>query len=117
MADGRLLGRRGDSELRGDLVMAPCPCCGTPTPAPERRDPVGTQYTDDETSRRPALVLWNCPGAREIDLDLLCRFGVIVKRSHTCNTTRGTWWNEATEDLRRRSLEADHLRLAMDGWI
>ena len=92
--------------------MPPCACCGTPAPAPERRVPVGTQYLFGA----PKLVLWNCPGAREIDLDLL-RWGVIEKRSFTCGTTRGTDWCVATDDLRRRSLEADHLRLALNGWI
>lgn len=92
--------------------MKPCPCCGSDTPSPGRRIPVGTQYLFGD----PRVILWNCPGARQIDLELLC-FGVIVKRSHTCGTTRGTEWRAATDDLRRRSLEADHLRLAMDGWI
>lgn len=32
-------------------------------------------------------------------------------------TTRGTVWAETTEDLRRRSLEVDLLRLAAKGWI
>lgn len=113
MADGRLLGCRGDPELRGDVLMPPCKCCGTPSPAPERRIPVGTQYLFDA----PKLVLWNCPGAKEIDRELLERWGVIVRKAFTCNTTRGTWWKDATEELRRGSLEADRMRLALDGLI
>ncbi len=92
--------------------MSLCKCCGSPAPVPELRFPVGTQYLFND----PELVLWNCPGAREIDHELL-RFGVIVKRAFTCRTTRGTEWVKATEDLRRRSLEVDRLRLAMNGWI
>ncbi len=92
--------------------MRTCKCCGSPIPAPERIHPLGTQYLD----QRPMLVLWNCPGAKEYDMELL-RFGVIVKRSHTCNTTRGIWWWQATDGLRRRSLEADQMRLALNGWI
>ena len=89
-----------------------CKCCGTPAPTPERRVPVGTQYL----FRDPRVILWNCPGARQYDLELL-RFGVIVKKAFTCGTTRGTVWKEASEDLRHRSLDADRLRLAMQGWI
>ena len=112
MADGRLLVRRGGADVHGDLVNKPCPCCGTPAPAPERRLPVGTQYLFSD----PKLVLWNCPGAREIDRELL-RFGVIARKAFTCGTTRGTEWGKATEELRHRSLEADRMRLALDGWI
>ncbi len=95
--------------------MTPCFCCGSPKPAPEWRIPIGTQYIDGGY-RRPGLIMWNCPGAKEIDLELL-RFGVIARMAWTCGTTRGTWWEEATQDLRHRSLEADRLRLAMDGLI
>jgi len=74
--------------------------------------PVGTQYLFHE----PRVVLWNCSGAREIDRELL-RFGVIVRKAFTCGTTRGTEWMKATDDLRRRSLEADRMQLALNGWI
>lgn len=92
--------------------MTRCLCCDEPTPAPELRIPVGTQYLFND----PRLVLWNCPGAREIDHELL-RWGVIVKKAFTCGTTRGTEWDKTTQDLRHRSFEADRLRLAMDGLI
>jgi hypothetical protein len=102
-----------------------CACCGSTAPDPERRIPVGTQYVQKRIPGTvtvfglcdvPALVLWNCPGAREIDQELL-RYGVIVRKAFTCGTTRGTEWGKTTEDLRYRSLEADRMRLALNGWI
>lgn len=89
-----------------------CKCCGSLPPPPELRVPVGTQFLFND----PKLVLWNCPGAREIDRELL-RFGVIEKKAFTCQTTRGTEWLKATEELRRRSLDADLMRYAANGWI
>lgn len=92
--------------------MTICKCCGTSAPIPERRIPVGTQYLFNE----PKVVLWNCPGARQYDLELL-RYGVIVRKAFTCGTTRGTEWKRATQDLRYRSLEADKMRLMLGGLI
>jgi hypothetical protein len=65
---------------------------------------------------RPSLILWACPGAREIDRELL-RFGIIAKAPWSCGAGRSTWWESTTSDLRRRALEAEQLRLTLDGWI
>jgi len=94
------------------MTSPPCKCCGSPAPDPERRIPIGTQYVGTE----PRLVLWLCPGAKVIDAELI-RYGIIVHRAYSCHTTRGTWWDTATQDLRHRSLEADRMRLAMAGLV
>lgn len=123
MADGRLLGRRGGADVHGDLVM-PCPCCGSPSPSPERIWPQGIQkermYSRGSRpvpiGERPVLILWSCPGARVIDRSLL-RFGIITKAPWSCGAGRSTWWDRATSDLRRRSLMAEQLHLALQGLI
>ena len=98
-----------------------CACCGTPTPAPERIIPIGIQWKPLYVrhvcvAQEPALVLWQCPGARDIDAYLL-RFGVFASVPWSCGTTRTTKWGQATFDLRRRALIAEQLHYALNGLI
>ena len=93
-------------------MVTPCPCCGTPAPAPERIQPQGIQFRQNW----PLLVLWECPGAREIDRELL-RFGILARVPWTCRAHRSTEWANTTFDLRQRAFEQERLQLALNGWI
>ena len=70
----------------------------------------------EEGNVRPALVLWNCPGSRTVDMGLL-RYGIIVPAPWSCGAPRSTRWENTTFDLRRRAFEQERLRLALDGWL
>ena len=91
--------------------MTRCACCDTPTPLPERILPLGVM-----AHKENMIVLWNCPGARAIDYELL-RWGFIALAPWSCGTTRATPWERTTPDLRQRAFEAERLHLAMKGWI
>ncbi len=92
--------------------MMPCPCCGTPTPALERIQPLGIQLHLHE----PLLILWRCPGAREIDKQLL-RFGIITNAPWSCQAPRSIRWEHATQNLRHLAFEQERLFLTLNGWI
>lgn len=92
--------------------MTPCPICGAPTPAPERIQPVGIKFR----LHTPELILWRCPGAREIDANLL-RFGIIATVPWSCKAPRSTAWKDTTRDLRHLAFEQERLHLALNGWI
>ena len=104
--------------------MPPCPCCGTPTPSPERIQPLGIQMEKTYSrgpapvfiGERPTLIPWLCPGARFIDMGLL-RFGIIARAPGSCGAPRSTRWGDTTFDLRRRALDVQLLRLGLKGWI
>ncbi len=124
MADGRLLGCRRGIDVHGDLVMPPCPRCGSPRPAPERIQPLWIRmekvYSRVPTplliGEVPAAIPWLCPGALHIDPGFL-RFGIIARVPWSCGAPRSTDWNSTTADLRERAIEARVLRLMWNGWI
>lgn len=95
-----------------------CPSCGTPSPPDWLITPMGIQYgTGKCGSNWPALILWQCQGAKEIDEELLRYYGVITRAPFTCRTTRAFRWNEVSHHLRHAATQAEVLRLAMDGMI
>lgn len=94
--------------------MIPCPICGAPTPIPERILPLAIQC--HPSTRAPLLSLFRCHGALKVDRELL-RFGIIAYMPWSCQNGRWYPWEKMTTDLRRRSLVAEEMRLALMGWI